>query len=396
MGSKIKCNFCKEIFGKILCPSCLKLNICTGGEEDFFKLGLMKCSHCFKENYMINCLFCKKLNYFNKRIPIKGQIIKCGYCHNTFNEIFCPFCKLVNPFPLADFSFGKVYKCKYLNCFKKFKFDICPKCLQSSFTRDTEEGKKLKCLDCNILFMNWGCPFCGANTLDKNPSYEIGQMLKCPSKECGKIYSFIKCSKCHKLIFSQENENILGKSVKCPYQGCGVYTLINKCPLCNIKIKYSGGERPNYNEGDNITCPSCKKNYIFQKRNEIYDNNLTCLEKIEGKTIDFGVDQIDDNYLFKQDLFFYKVHSKRSILISSQFTSGNYSNSDEIEIKKSQSISKVAKECILCHNNIRESIFYPCGHRCTCYNCAMIFFTVNKKCPECKQDSECIIKKIYD
>ena len=41
-------------------------------------------------------------------------------------------------------------------------------------------------------------------------------MLKCPSKECGKIYSFIKCSKCHKLIFSQENE-IIGPNYKFGY-----------------------------------------------------------------------------------------------------------------------------------------------------------------------------------
>ena len=51
---------------------------------------------------------------------------------------------------------------------------------------------------------------------------------------------------------------------------------------------------------------------------------------------------------------------------------------------------------MICHNNIKESIFYPCGHRCTCYNCAVIIFVVNKKCPKCNQEASCIIKKVYE
>ena len=94
-------------------------------------------------------------------------------------------------------------------------------------------------------------------------------MIKCPSKRCEKIYSFIRCSKCHKLIFSKENENIMGNCVKCPYQGCGEYTLISQCIHCKIKAVYSGNQS-SFIEGQNVDCPSCKKKYNFYKNNEIF------------------------------------------------------------------------------------------------------------------------------
>ena len=74
MGSKIKCKTCKQYFGKILCPSCGKLNIC---KDSFFKLGKMKCGfqNCLKENYIINCIFCRKMNFFDKN-PINADIVK--------------------------------------------------------------------------------------------------------------------------------------------------------------------------------------------------------------------------------------------------------------------------------------------------------------------------------
>ena len=72
MGSQIKCNKCKKDFGKILCFSCGRINIC---KETFFKSGQIQCGfpNCLKESYMINCIYCRKLNIFKKQIPINGQ-----------------------------------------------------------------------------------------------------------------------------------------------------------------------------------------------------------------------------------------------------------------------------------------------------------------------------------
>ena len=389
MGAKIKCKTCNKYFGKILCYSCNKLNVC---KDNFFKFGKMICGmdNCLKENYMINCIFCRKLNIFNNKIPVNGQVIKCGYCKNIFNEICCPFCRLMNPFPLADFSYGKTYKCQYLTCLKEFQFLMCPNCLLNSFTNEKEEGIILKCKKCNLIFMNWGCPFCKSNIMSKNCNLKTGEMVKCPSKKCGKIYSFTRCSKCKKLIFSKENESIFGKSIKCPYPNCGEYTLITQCPHCDTKIEYQG-QRNSYHEGETLSCQNCKKNYKFKQNNKVYEKDLSILEQIEGSTIDFGVGEVDENYLFKKSLFFNKS------LYCSQFISNNddeetdYSSKEEI-IEK----NKILKECVVCYNNLKESVFYPCGHRCACYNCALIVFTINKKCPKCDMEAKCIIKKVYD
>ena len=388
MGSRIKCIQCKQYFGKILCPSCEKINVCG---ENYFKSGLMKCGipTCQSENYMINCIYCRKLNIFKKAIPINGQKIKCGYCNNVFNEIFCPFCRLINPFPLADFCFGKVYKCKYLNCLKEFQFLICPNCLLYSFTKETQEGKKFKCDECKILFMNWGCPFCKSNIMDRNSNLHLGQMVKCPAKTCGKVYSFIRCPKCQKLIFSKENENLLGKSTKCPYKNCGEYSLLCQCPICMTKAVYTG-QKPSYNEGEKICCPSCKGEYRFTRDNNIYNNQLTVLESIVGETIKYGVGEKDENYLIKENLFFN--NNKSSLLYPSQFTDSiiNLKSSNKVEPEN------LLNDCIVCHNNLRESIFYPCGHRCVCYNCAVLLFEVNKKCPKCNKEAKCIIRRLFE
>ena len=389
MGSEIKCKKCKNYFGKILCPSCDKINNC---QDEYFQFGKMVCGfqNCRRNNYMINCIFCRKLNIFKKEIPINGQPIKCGYCQNTFNEILCPFCRFIIPFPKGDFIFGKIYKCIYVNCLKNFQFLICPNCLSYSFKSDTQEGKKLKCQNCKIKFMNWGCPFCKSNIMDKNTSLKFGQMVKCPSKQCGKVYSFIRCSKCEKIIFSRDNENILGMAVKCPHQGCGAYTLVSHCPKCDTKAIYSD-IRTNYKEGDLIQCPNptCGKEYPFEKNQEIYKDNLQILEQIEGEVINFGIAQVDENFSYKEDLFFDKRTVRNHILFPTQYSS-------ESIIGSKSNISTSYPECMICCNNRKESIFFPCGHRCTCYSCGVRFFSVFKKCPKCQEEAKCLIKKIYD
>ena len=394
MGSEIKCYNCKNSFSKIICPSCRKINEC---KNDHFVMGLTRCTfqNCLKLNFMINCIYCRKLNIFIKEIPALGQVIKCGYCANSFNDVVCPSCKLKNHFPLADFSFGKTYKCKYSSCLKEYKYLICPNCLITKSKNDAKEGQKIKCHGCNIYFRNWACPFCYSTILDKDSTLILGQMVVCPSEKCGKKYSFIQCGKCEKLIFSKENEYILGRSVKCPYQECGIYSLELKCPLCLTKIIYNG-ENKSYNEGDNITCENCKQDFKFKKFTEIYNGNLTVLKEIEGETIDFGIGEIDENFLAKKDLFFDKG-AKRISLYPTQFTSDAINDNNSSNNETNDTLDNVIlKECIVCHRNYRESIFYPCGHRCVCYNCAVDIFTVFKKCPKCKREAKCIIKKVFE
>jgi hypothetical protein len=393
MGSEIKCKKCNNFFGKILCVYCGKINEL---QNDYFQHGIMTCGfqNCQKNIFMINCIFCRKLNIFQKKIPITGQRIKCGYCHEEFNEIFCPCCKKLLPYPSGDFTFGKIYKCIYATCLKEFQLLICPNCFVYCPIFELQEGKKNCCKKCQTKFINWGCPFCKSIILDKNTKLKLGKLVKCPNPKCQKIYSFIRCSKCEKLIFSKENENIIGISVQCPHKGCGAHTLVSFCHKCNTKAIYNDLKK-NFNEGDIIKCPnpSCNKIYELKKDYEIYSNNLSFLETIEGKVIKFGVAEIDENFKFKQDLFIDKRLMNNSRLFPSQY----YSDlALEQKYGKEMIKKKYFGECILCPNNRKESIFFPCGHRCACYICAVLYFSVFHKCPKCQKEAKCIIKKVYE
>ena len=399
MGSQIKCHRCNQQFGKILCPPCGKMNVC---EKNYFRMGHIKCGfhNCMKESNMINCLFCRKLNILDNNIQISGRVIKCGYCNNSFNQVCCPFCQRTNPFPFADFSLGKLYKCKYLTCWKEFQFLVCPNCYKDYNIKDKEEGHRLKCPRCQTLFINWGCPFCKCNILDKNTNLKIGQMIECPSNKCKKKYSFIRCSECYRLIYSKENESIYGKTVKCPYKECGVYTTMIFCSSCETKIMYKG-KNPNLSE--NINCDNCKQNFNYKKNKLVYNGDLKILEQIEGKIIEFGEGEIDGNYMVIQNLFFKdnnKIFSQFNAELSEEINTEKYENNTNKGLinfnNNNDDNPKNLRECIVCHNNLKESIFVPCGHRCACYNCAVIVFEIFKKCPKCNTEASCIIKKVYE
>ena len=392
MGSLIKCKYekCGNHFGKIFCPHCQKINKL----QKKFKLGYIKCGFgkCLKASNLVNCVFCKKLNIFDLKINVIGKTIKCGYCCNKFNEILCPFCREINPFPLADFCFGKIYKCIYLTCMQKFQFLICPKCLEYSFCQEPKEGQKMKCNRCQLRFMNFGCPYCKSNIIIYNSTFKIGQMIKCPNEQCGKIYCFICCSGCQRLIFSQENENLNGKVVICPYQRCNKITVSRICPFCRVNIVYSNINK-GIKDGEYINCEKCHQNYKFQIYNEVCVSEMTYLKEIEGKTIKYGVGEVDENYLGIQDLFWvFSKNNKNNLALSKL----NTYNEKPIFNILNDNINMPYKECMICHNNIKESVFFPCGHRCTCYNCAVITFIVKKKCPKCNQSIKCIIKKVYE
>lgn len=391
MGTKIRCKNCKNIFGKLLCPKCNKLNVL---EDCFFKGGPMICGfkNCSAETIMINCLYCRRINTFPNNVLSQGRLIKCGYedCEKKFNEVICPSCKEINPFPLGDFSFGKVYKCQYITCNKEYQILICCNCLSFFATNEGKEGRKFQCSKCQTILINWECPFCKYSIIDNNSKLEFGQMVKCP--HCKKIYSFIRCLECLKLVFSDENINILGKSVKCKSLKCGINSVTVICPKCKIRNFFSG-RTENVRPGEKIACYNCKNDFEFSQNDDdiIYSENLTTLKELKGEPIKFGKSSVDDNFLLTEKLLIqcdiYK-NSSKCIVNDSSISKSNNPTLD--------STIKTVKECIICHINQKESVFMPCGHRCVCYICAVIFFQVYKKCPKCEQNATGIIERIYD
>jgi protein neuralized len=188
----------------------------------------------------------------------------------------------------------------------------------------------------------------------------------------------MQCFRCQKLIYSNENENIYGKVKQCQNPSCGERTIMTLCPFCKKRVICRGIE--DYEENQTVKCRNCNTNYTFHRSDNLYTGNLQILEELEGKPFIFGKSEIDENYIIKEELFFTKNDFKE------------INGGDNGLIK----ISTNFGECIVCHNRKKESVFFPCGHRCTCYICANLIFASEKKCPKCKKETICIIRKVYE
>lgn len=399
MGHKIKCTKCSNYFGKLLCPKCLKNNPLT---KSFFKTGEIRCSYtsCAQKSLIINCIHCRRMNVFdtneksnneiNENSPIPGRLIICAYkdCGKKFNEVYCPSCNELNPFPEGNFSFGKVYKCLYSFCSKNYQFFVCPNCLKYSRTLDSHEGKKYICSHCNTSLANWQCPFCKISILDKNSSFKLGQMVRCPS--CLNEYSFCRCYQCQKLIFSEKNQYILGMAMRC--KSCEIYSVNVVCPNCNIYISILDRVE-DMKDKEKIKCGNCDKEFEYEKKennmineDEIYWKNLSFLKEVKGEQVQFGESKVDEKYLSLENLF----------IKSNLYEDDDENNNHNICNQNVTLKNKISNLCILCHCDKKESVFYPCGHRCTCYKCAVYYFEMYKKCPRCDKFSEAIVPKIYE
>ena len=405
MGSRIKCTSCNSIFAKIYCVECGKLNPL---EKSYFKYGALDCrySSCSKTSQIANCLHCWSMNYFKLdegKNLIQGQPIKCAECEKEFSSVCCPSCHGLNPFPKGDFVFGKLYKCKYKAiCSKSFLVVVCPKCFTFSRTNEELEGKKYTCVKCNTLLTNFQCPFCLKSILDINSNFKKGQIMQCPN--CSNKFSFCRCYDCKKLIYYKGNNSILGKSVKC---NCGKISVNVICPLCDIRISISD-QVNDINNGDEVHCPNCDKNFEYDlndneikelnSEENVYYKNLSVMKTLIGEKFNFGNGDIDENYLEKQKIFIEPLltnSSGISINISQNETMDTTIKQDDSS--KSDLNNKLEKKlCIVCHCYEKESIFYPCAHRCSCYRCAVFYFEVFKKCPKCKKEANTIIPKIFE
>ena len=86
----------------------------------------------------------------------------------------------------------------------------------------------------------------------------------------------------------------------------------------------------------------------------------------------------------------------KSLTISSVEEYIEYNNKEEKDInnnnisiftfKKNMKRKKKNDLCIRCNSENKCSIFFPCGHRCCCYKCAMYYFEIYKKVLSLKFD----------
>ena len=129
-----------------------------------------------------------------------------------------------------------------------------------------------------------------------------------------------------------------------------------------------------------------KKENNMINEDEIYWENLSFLKEVKGEQVQFGESKVDEKYLSLENLF----------IKSNLYEADDENNNHNICNQNITLKNKISNLCILCHCDKKESVFYPCGHRCTCYKCAVYYFEMYKKCPRCDKFSEAIVPKIYE
>ena len=443
-GLKIKCKYCNEYFSKLICPFCRHCNLDNDVYTKYQETNLFCCKNdkCRAKCYIITCIFCMRINIFYTEKYFQGIRIKCKYsdCQKIFNQVNCPFCNNLNIFPNGEFAFGKIYQCKYQFCQKRFTLFICNKCNILTFYKleNYIEGLIIKCNQCKKHYLNFQCPFCKKMIVDHDSTFNYKYFIKCPNNECGKIFTMISCPKCSKLNYSKENQAIFGKVIHCKENNCNCFFTSIPCSNCstfNFSMKNDGSE----NNNENFECGKCKTNFKFNneeyKNNALlYKGNFTIIKDIEGDIFAHGIEHMDDNYYDKEKTFKYineiynnnnhdnynnrinnnidsnpensisvkknetfNLHLSQISTISNIIESFNNSNSLNSYIKYMQDkqYKNNTGECILCQGT-SESVFVPCGHRCTCYSCAILYFQIYNKCPYCKKEARTIIKKVFD
>ena len=124
-----------------------------------------------------------------------------------------------------------------------------------------------------------------------------------------------------------------------------------------------------------------------KKKKKIYSQNLIALsEIIKGERVQFGKNTVDENYKYFENS-----------LINGLYDEDSRDNKSQLILNKKSNL------CSICHCNKKESVFYPCGHRCTCYKCAEYYFNRYldpieniSKCPRCNEKAFAIVPKIYE
>ena len=418
----IKCINCSNEYVNLFCPICLK-NFTIG--NDYIEGNILQCPYALNKNknknfidiphddkyfQIVNCIFCKRPNIFmdsDKYPYYHGQKVLCQYqdCQKIFCKIPCPFCMKFNLFPKAEFSFGSKISCVFENCKKSFRVFLCPNCNNYQVeTKDMLEGQNIKCLKCGVFFFSIYCPHCKNNILGKNTKLLFGQSILCPYKNCQRLFSYLYCCKCKKPLYDKNNAYNDEMIINCPYKNCGVKFINCICPKCLrnnftiIKMDNNYNQENNIRFTDSMECIHCGNKFLPTKRYNIFNEGII-IEFRQGKTIFFNDGIKDPLQMIKSKMI---IESEIYKLIEDE-NCGNFKISQlgqtlsnltimEQVIKKDERM-----QCCFCLENISESVFIPCGHRCVCFKCGeMIMKSQNKKCPICQEEAFYLLKKVYD
>ena len=127
---------------------------------------------------------------------------------------------------------------------------------------------------------------------------------------------------------------------------------------CRVRISIEGRENDIEN-GEKINCPSCKEDFEYTSNDNdeeiLYKKKLITMENGIGIPVDFGVPEIDENFLETEKFLIYPKLSGNNSISQNETTANSIVNIEE-EKEKEIKVFK-GKLCILCQCEEKESIF---------------------------------------
>lgn len=390
-GSEIRCvNYqCGHLFMIIYCPACFKVIKLDKTSKYEIELRLITCTRptCKCQFQIVNCLFCHQtIHYISPKLFIKYSTVTCPNddCNNSFAKIKCPSCSL-QFFKINQKSiFGDIIICLNESCGKKFTLFFCERCKQIMIKKYEYKYDSI-CDNCQNNMAHIRCPYC-LEEMDKIGNKISNSKIICSF--CNKMFYFMTCPFCNCDMNLKKYSNL---NIKCHNYYCNKIFSVCKCSRCKNDNYIESSSINNAMEIDEIYCQNCHFSYEITEEKDT--ENIMKVQRIDYKgkkkiiSIKNGeVDEFDDEIINEiidvneyNDNYYYE-EIKNSVI------------KNEFDMKNKE----ITEECVICKERPRESVFYPCGHRCTCYQCGKTIYKRSGICPMCKTKIEYLLKCVID
>lgn len=392
VGKKITCPLkgCGNVFNLCFCPTCYTIQYFNGrtieGDD-------ITCTNCGERFQFINCYKCQEAQFWKSSANTcysQGQKVICQLCNKSCIKVKCPHCSELIVFPKCVIHLGKKYNC--LSCKKSFGFFYCSECNQSRVENYELNGGMLpwKCRQCNNYMPSLQCAYCYSYGKGDLSQIKNECAIMCPELDCQKTYYYNKCPFCNRDYTNTLESGLKEHNVKCPY--CDQKYMKIQCDNCKA-FSYLKEDQMMIDELNCYNC-NCSISLSTNISFEVPTISIKSIKITQGITVSYDQPEPDEIELSIMKNFVqsnvYHIDPQQ-IMKNYDRRKQNQSNSSSAQPKNVDNT-----KCIVCLMKDKESVFVPCGHRCTCYTCGKLIVAQFKKCPICKREIKDFIPKVID
>lgn len=393
IGRKITCQLkgCGNVFNLCFCPTCYSIQYFDGRTIEGEDITCYKCGELFQ---FINCYKCFEAQFWKKSsnsLYSPGQKVICKYCDTSFIKLKCPHCGELIVFPKSVIHLGKKYNC--LSCKKSFGYFYCSQCEHPRIEKYEVNGGAIpwKCKQCNNYMPSLQCAYCYSYGIGDLKQIKPECIIICPELDCGKKYYYNKCPLCSRDYTNSLESGINNNNAKCPH--CDQKYMKIQCDNCST-FTYLRDDQMMI---EDLDCHNCHGS-VSLSQNCSFNVPIVSIKSVkvdQGSKVTYDQPEPDEIELSIIDNF---VKSNVYHIDSQLLTKRNYERmrQNEMKMKSDQPKNVDNTKCIICLMKKKESVFVPCGHRCTCYECGKAVVNQFHICPLCKREIKDFIPRVID